>query len=151
MSCTAVGSDGSLPSSLLKSPDGLRQLMLNRPPPPKAPSDFKPWPYASWQTDVLRRAEFIVEDTEVGPTFGNNPNVQSASRPGAVPAKAAAFCEVAAGLLFTGRDGRRLLMAVDWSPMMLLLSENTAVIDDYLASCETVDLDVYLRGRTEDI
>ena len=87
-----------LPKEVLEP---LRKLITTRPPAPVAPTDFEPWPLHKWRTDIVRRAEFIVEGAEAGPTFGNNPNSQSASRPGAVPPEASAFCEVAVGVLFT--------------------------------------------------
>lgn len=87
-------------------PEGLRQSMMTKPSPPAAPTDFEPWPLAHWRTEVVRRAEFVVENADVGRTFGDNPNAQSAARPGRVPPEANASCEVAAGLLFTGEEGR---------------------------------------------
>jgi hypothetical protein len=98
-----------------------------------------------WRTQVLRRAEFIVEDAAVEGTFGNNPNAQSASRPDSVPVEASASCEVAAGVLFTGSDGRRLLIGVDWLPMNLVISDVATEIDAYLEPCDAVDLSVYLE------
>ena len=112
------------------------------------PVDFEPWPFASWRTEVLRRAEYIDWGVEAGPILGDHPNFQSAARPGQVPAEASAWCEVAAGLLFTGDDGRRLLIAVDWSPMNLVVTEDAAPIETFLATCERVEMDDYLQART---
>jgi len=127
-------------------PEGFRQLLTTRPAAPVAPTDFEPWPLQSWRSDVVRRAEFIVEGGDVGPTFGNNPNTQSAARPGAVPPSASAFCEVAAGVLFTG-EGRRLLLAVDWMPMNMLVVQDAAEISAFLADCEMVSMADYLESR----
>lgn len=129
-------------------PAGLRELMTTRPPVPTPPADLDPWPFESWRTEVLRRAEFIVEGADAGPTFGDSPNIQSAARPGVVPSEAAAFCEVAAGVLFTGDQGRRALMAVDWMPMDMLVTEDAARIEAYLADCETMSMESYLRQST---
>ena len=129
-------------------PEGLRQIMTTKPAPPAAPTDFEPWPFTAWRTEVARRAEFIVEDADVGRTFGDNPNMQSAARPGAVPGEASAFSEVAAGLLFTGEGGRRLLLAVDWLPLNMLVSEDAAQIETFLADCELIGLEAYLQQRT---
>lgn len=127
-------------------PEGLRQLLTTRPAAPVAPTQFDAWPLRSWQTEVVRRAEFIIEDAQVGPTFGSNPNSQSAARPGAVPPSASASCEVAAGVLFTG-DDRRLLLAVDWLPMNMLILQDAAEISAFLADCELVGMADYLRSR----
>lgn len=125
-------------------PERLRQLLTTRPPAPVAPTDFDPWPLRSWRTEVVRRAEFIVEGGDPGPTFGNNPNLQSAARPRAVPSEASAFCEVAAGLLFTGKD-RKLLLAVDWMPMNMLVLDDSAEIAKFIADCELVGMADYLH------
>lgn len=126
-------------------PENLRQLLTSRPPMPAPPSEFFAWPFGSWRTDVLRRAEIIVEGVGVGPIFGSNPVAQDAVRPGAVPPEAGASCEVAAGLLFSGHEGGRLLMAVDWMPMNMVVEESAVEIDAFLASCEQVSLAEYLE------
>jgi hypothetical protein len=127
-------------------PDALLKLMATRPPAPVAPTDFEPWPLRKWRTEVVRRAEFIAEGEDVGPTVGNNPNSQSATRPRAVPPHASAFCEVAAGVLFTS-EGRSLLLAVDWMPLNMLVLQDSAEISAFIADCELVDMDDYLRSR----
>ena len=130
------------------APESLRRLASTRPPPPVPPVDFEPWPFASWRTEVLRRAEYIDWGVEAGSTFGDNPNFQSAARPGQVPAEASAICEVAAGILFTGDVGRRLLIAVDWQPLNLVVTEDEASIEAFLATCERVEMNDYLQART---
>lgn len=127
-------------------PEGLRQMLTTRPAVPVAPAEFDPWPLRSWRTEVARRAEFIVEGGDVGPTFGNNPNIQSAARPRTVPPSASAFCEVAAGVLFTGQ-GRQVLLAVDWMPMNMLVLQDASEISAFLADCELVSMAGYLQGR----
>jgi hypothetical protein len=104
-----------------------------------------PWSLRLWRTEVVRRAEYIVEGGDAGPTFGNNPNMQSAARPGALPPNASAFCEVAAGVLFSGADNRRLLLAVDWMPMNMLVLENAAEIDAFISDCEPIGMEAYLQ------
>jgi hypothetical protein len=128
-------------------PDQLRALMTTKPPMPASPTIFDTWPFPSWRTQVLRRAEFIIENVPVADTVGDHPNSQSASRPMAVPAEASASCEVTVGLLFTGPDGRRLLMGVDWMPYSMVVTDQSEEIDEYLAPCEATDLDVYLDRR----
>jgi hypothetical protein len=128
-------------------PEGLRALMMTRPAMPTPPPTFDAWPFTSWRTQVLRRAEFIIEDVSDVPTFGENPNMQSATRPMAVPSEASASCVVAVGFLFTGANGKRLLMGVDWMPLNMVVTDVAAEIDEYLAPCEAVDLDVYLDRR----
>lgn len=126
------------------APEVLRQLLTTRPARPAPPGTLDPWPFASWRTDVLRRAEFIVEGA-VGPTVGENPNTQSAARPGQVPSEANAFCEVAVGALFTSDLGDRLLMAADWMPMQMLVSQDAPQIDAFLADCEQIPLNEYIQ------
>lgn len=131
-------------------PDGaallIRTMLTTRPPEPIAPSNFDPWPFDHWQTQVLRRAEFTIEEVSVGPTFGSNPNLHCAARPMNVPKAATALCEVAAGVLFSTGDGRRLLMGVDWMPNNILVTDELAKINDYLEQCEAIDVESYL-GR----
>ena len=126
-------------------PENFRQLLTARPSDPVLPTEFEPWPFRSWRTEVVRRTEFIVPAGGTDPTFGDNPNVQSGARPGSVPTAATAFCEVAAGVLFTGDDSR-LLLAVDCLPMNLVVLEDSAGIDAYIADCELVGMAEYLRN-----
>ncbi len=127
-------------------PDDWRRLLSERPASPTPPAEFQPWPFASWTVEALRRVEYIIEDVPPVPTLvGNNPNTQGAAQPGKAPPDASASCEVAAGLLFTGSDGRRLLIAVDWMPMSLVATQDEGEINDYVATCETVRLAEYAR------
>lgn len=128
-------------------PEEYRQLLASRPAAPTVPTDFEPWPLRSWQTHVVRRVEFVVEGVNVGPTFGNSPSSQNATRPRNVPHSASAFCEVDAGFLFTS-GARSLLMAVDWMPMSMLVSQNTAEIKAFLDDCELVSMADYLHRRS---
>ena len=130
------------------APEFLRLLATTRSSEPMPPADFEPWPFASWRTEVLRRAEYIDWGVEAGPNVGDNPNFQSAARPGEVPAEAGASCEVAAGILFTGDAGRRLLIAVDWLPLNMVVTEDAAPIEAFLAHCERIEMDDYLQART---
>ena len=125
-------------------PDPLRALMTTKPPMPVSPTAFEDWPFPSWWTQVLRRAEFIIDDVPVACTVGEHPNMQSAARPMAVPVEASASCEVTVGLLFTGPDGGRLLMGVDWTPFGMVVTDQSKAIEEFLAPCETIDLDAYL-------
>lgn len=126
-------------------PDPLCALMTTKPPKPVAPTTFAAWPFPSWRTQVLRRAEFIIDDVPVAGTVGEHPHMQSAARPMAVPAGASASCEVTVGLLFTGTNGGRLLMGVDWMPFNMVATDQSQEIDEYLGPCETMDLDAYLE------
>ena len=127
-------------------PEQLRGLMTTKPPMPTPPQAFQAWPFDSWRTQVLRRAEFVVENVSDVSTVGQNPNMQSATRPKSVPSEASASCEVAVGLLFIGNNSQRLLLAVDWMPLNMIVTDNDAEIDEYLAPCEAIDLNAYL-GR----
>lgn len=133
------------PSIPEDAPALLRTIMTTRPTAPVAPSVLDRWPFPVLRTEVLRRTEFIIEDVQAGRTFGNNPNMQSAVRPGDVPKDASATCEVAAGLLFTGQGDRRLLMGVDWSPLHMIVTEVASEIEQYLNSCEIIELSAYLE------
>lgn len=126
-------------------PENFRQLFAAPPEMPSLPSHLEPWPFERWRCDVLRRVEFIVEDVEVGSTFGRNPNLQSAAKPSSIPPEASAICEVAAGLVFTGSTGNRLLVGVDWTPANLIWTQDSAEIDAYMEPCETVGLDAYIK------
>ncbi len=121
--------------------EGFRKFLATRPPAPAAPTSFDPWPLRSWRTEVVRRAEFVVEGESAGATFDDDPNVQSAARLLSVPPEASAFCEVASGVLFTGDDDRRLLIAVDWMPMNILIVEDAADIDT--SECQLVPMEAY--------
>ena len=113
---------------------------------PTPPDRFHPWSSGRWRCDVLRRAEFSLEDTEVSETFGAGPTVvQRAARPGAVPPEAIAACEVAVGLLFTSADGGRWLAAVDDMPYDIIWTQDAALINAYAATCKVAALDVYVR------
>ncbi len=133
------------PALLDEVPEPFRHHFMTRPPAPVAPTDFDPWPLRSWRTEIVRRAEFIIEDADAGPKIGNNPNMQAAARPRAVPPEASAFCEVAAGVLFTGADGRRLLLAVDWMPMNMLVLQDATEIDTFISECELIGMEAYLQ------
>lgn len=115
------------------------------PPAPMPPEQFDPWPLAQWRTEVLRRAEFIVEDGPVEGALGTHPNTQSAAPPKSVPVEASASCEVAVGLLFTGATGNRLLIGVDWMPERMTITDIAAEIDEYLKPCEAVEFSSYLE------
>ena len=125
----------------------LRQMMTTRPAMPAPPDTFDPWPFRLWQTEVVRRTEFIAESGSAGATFGDNPNMQAAFRPTEPLPAAAAACEVAAGVLFTGSTGERLLLGVDWMPMKMIVTRDDAIIDQYLSQCEHVKLSAYLDRR----
>jgi hypothetical protein len=135
-----------LPADL---PDILRHAMVRRPEAPIAPSHFEPWPFEKWTVQVLRRAEFIVENAEVP----GAPNMQAAAPPDEVPADANASCEVAVALLFTGGDGSQLLIAADWFPYATIVTHDAAEIEAFRQSCEAVELEEYvdrIRSRTDD-
>ena len=69
--------------------------------------------------------------------------MQTANDPRALPVGASAFCEVAAGVLFTGDNGHRLLLAVDWMPMNMLVVENAADIGTFNSECELVSMNTF--------
>jgi hypothetical protein len=131
----------------LASPEALAANIVRKGwafPAPKPPEAFETWPLAPpWQVQVLRRAEFIVEDVVVEGALGEDPIVQDVARPGRIPDDAAAQCEVAVGLLFTGFDDARLIIGVDWFPETLVFLRDDDQIAQYLACCETVDLSTY--------
>jgi len=93
--------------------------------------------------EALRRAEYIIDNVDPGPTFGNNPSMQAPSRPGHVPPEASAYCEVAVGLLFTHGNSKQLLVGVDWMPFNMIVTDDVHEIDEYLHPCERVPLKDY--------
>jgi hypothetical protein len=132
----------TIPADMLEP---FRTIMATRPPEPVAPVAYDDWPLEADRIDVLRRAEFIVGEVDVGPTFGDNPNAQSAAAPGQVPHEASASCVVAVGLLFSGGD-RRLLIAADWMPMDLIVTQEAGKIDEFTAACERIELRHYIES-----
>ncbi len=128
-------------------PDGFRKLLTTRPPAPAAPIKFDPWPFRSWRTEVVRKVEFMVDGGNAGPMTGDNRETESAGRRRAVPPEATAFCEVAAGVLFTGDDDRKLLLAVNWMPMDMLVVEDAAEINALNSKCELVRMEAYSAPR----
>lgn len=124
-------------------PENFRKLMSTQPAAPKPPAEFKPWPFSSWRLDVLRRAEYIIENVDPGPTFGDNPNAQAPSKPGQVPPEASASCDVAVALLFTAANNKQLLIGVDWMPFDMVVTEDNHEIDEYISPCERVPLEDY--------
>jgi len=124
-------------------PENFRRLMSTRPELPKPSTEFQPWPFASWRLEVLRRAEYIIDQVDVGPTFGNKPSMQAPCRPGHVPPEASAYCEVAVGLLFTYGNSKQLLVGVDWMPFNMIVTDDVHEIDEYLHPCERVPLKDY--------
>lgn len=105
--------------------------------------DWRPWPFRSWQVDVMTREEFVEPVDPDLPTFGEPGNSQAAVRPGHVPQEATSRCLVDVGLLFTGDSGERLMIAADWFPFNLAVSEDEAEIDDFLRSCVLTSLADY--------
>lgn len=126
------------PTLAADMPETFRHLMSMRPDPLRRPTDFQPWPLSSWRVEVLRRVEYIIENVEPGPTFGDNPDAQAGARPGEVPASASASCEVAVALLFTDEAGKRLLIGADWMPFNMIVTDDARTINDYLAPCERI-------------
>jgi hypothetical protein len=113
-------------------------------PPVQRPAKLVPWPLGPSTLHVLRRTEFIAPADPAQHTFGVDPLSQSAARPGCVPPDASAACDVAVGLLFAN-EYDRLLLAADWNPMRLILTQEHEPIEDYLATCESVPLAEYLE------
>lgn len=126
-------------------PEPFRTLLSTPPAAPEAPAQFDPWPFDDWEVEVLRGTDYIVD---IGPggdaTFGDSPNLQTTARPGHVPPEATAACEVAEGLLFTGKTGECLLIAADVMPFDLLVTQDPGVIDTRILHCERVALADYL-------
>ncbi len=119
----------------------LRAIYSTRPSVPLLPDAFQPWPFVHWRAEVLRRVEFIIEDVDVEGTFGTGPhNMQSAAPPGSVPSEASAACEVAVGLLFTGAENDRLLLAADWMPFSLIVSRDPGEIERFIDVCEAIEI-----------
>jgi hypothetical protein len=125
------------------APPLIRHMLSTKPAMPNPPEHFDRWPFQSWRTEVVRRADFIIEDLSIT-ELRDKSNVQTATRPMEVPPAASAVCEVAAGILFTGSNGDRLLFGVDWMPMNMVISRDDSEIEEYLAQCERVNMTSYL-------
>lgn len=125
-------------------PEPFRSLMAVRPPQPTAPLVFDHWPFAPRQVEVLRRVEWIADLVDAGPASGDIPNIQSAARPGRIPPGATATCQVAVGLLFSGPEDERLLLAADWMPMNLIVTREADKIDAFLVDCDRIELRTYM-------
>lgn len=94
------------------------------------------WPFDSWKTEILIREEFIVAADAGADTVGIARNVQDAVVPGNVPNDAIDSRVVEVGLLFTGNSGKRLIIAADWMPFNIAISQDEAWIEEFLQSCE---------------
>jgi hypothetical protein len=113
-------------------PELFQKLASTRPEPPKSPAEFQPWPFHTWQVEVLRRAEHVIECVDHGPTFGKNPNAQVLGKPGQVPPEASASCDVAVALLFAATPNKRFMIGVgfriaSWSQRMAARSKTTSL------------------------
>ena len=49
------------------------------------------------------------------------------------------------GLRRGGSDRRRLLLAVDWMPMNMLVSQDATEIDTFISECELIGMEAYLQ------
>jgi hypothetical protein len=98
--------------------------------------DIRLWPFNRWLTYVLIRTEFTVPPDGEQETFGEAVCVQSASRSTDVPKNVIDQAAVEVGLLFVGANESRLLVAADWFPYDLLVTQDPAVIDDFLQVCD---------------
>ena len=97
---------------------------------------WHPWPFDSWKTAILVREEFIVAADTDADTVGVPRNVQNAVVPGNVPNDAIDSHVVEVGLLFTGNSGQRLIIAADWMPFNIAISQDVGWIEEFLQSCE---------------
>ncbi|WP_353230973.1 hypothetical protein [Novosphingobium sp.] len=125
------------------APDWLRTIAAVPRMAPVPPADLQPPPFQICRTDVLRRAEFIMSDVHIEEALGENPNLQTAAVPENVPSNADACCIVSVALLFTGLEGQRLLVGVDWFPLNLIMTAHPDAIDDYTADCEMIEICEY--------
>ena len=101
------------------------------------------WPLASWTIGVLTREEFVKPGDPATPRPGQLGYDQTAERPGLVPDEAVASCIVDVGLLFTGERGQRVIVAADWFPYNVLITDEPAKVEAFLASCLTFPVSDY--------
>lgn len=127
-------------------PQEFRQVLRTRPVVPEPPKTFEPWRSRNGCHVVLRQ-EFIIDEAAAVPTIGDHPVMQSGGR--VVPANASAVCRIAAGVVFEGENGERLLIAVDWNPSILVWTSDATRVDQYLADCTLVPLVDYRPRRTK--
>jgi hypothetical protein len=97
---------------------------------------WQPWPFDSWKTAILTREEFIVTADPNADTIGVPRYVQDAVVLGHVPNDAIDSRVVEVGLLFIGSGGKRLIIAADWMPFNIAISQDDGWIEEFLQSCE---------------
>lgn len=109
--------------------------------------DFVPWPFETWKIQVLVSDEYVVRDRDPHPELvGTESFAHFATRAGTVPADAISRCRVDRGFLFEGASGRHLVIAADWFPMNLFVSEDEKAIEEYVAGSLRLDLEAYLKS-----
>ena len=110
--------------------------------PPQS-AEFRLLPFDLSRTDILRRVEYIDCATEIGDALGENPIWQSAIPPSNNPKSVDAYCNVVIGIIFSGPCGERLLVAADWFPFDMIVTDNPAYIDEFFVSCEPIPVSDY--------
>jgi len=119
---------------------------LSLPPPMAAeitPGPCVAWPFQRWEVAVLWERQWIM--SMEGITADWNDDTQGLPF-GGVPTKTEHASFVARGLLFTGEDGRRLVINQGEMPLDLLITEDAEVIEKLLVGALAMPLGPYLAG-----
>lgn len=97
------------------------------------PSQIQQWPFKKWQTFVVWVFDYSV------PVKALREDWYGKDQPfGVVPESATDACLVATGLLFSGEDGRRLLIEQGEMPLDLLVTQDEEVIASKLKGTRLV-------------
>lgn len=107
--------------------------------------NFQRMPFDVGIIHVLQRGEFILSDPGLQGAVGENPVWKSGSDPDNLPKEAEATCIVSVGLLLTGEDGSRLLVAADWFPLNLIVTQDDASIEEFTSQCTAVEISEYTK------
>lgn len=118
------------------------------PLPPPIPAEVTPgpgvtWPFRRWDVAVLWERQWIMSMEVITSDWTDDTDGLLF---GAVPSKTEQACCVARGLLFTGEDGRRLLIDQGEMPLDLLITEDAGVIEKQLVGTLAMPVVPYLAG-----
>lgn len=125
----------------------LKEADLDWPLPPipdaiVSPVPIEPWQEDEWTLEVLERREWLADPDAMGPDLVSTADLP----PGAVPRGTEHACLVALGLLFSFRDGKRLLVASGEFPCTLIAIRDNERIDAFLKPCFRVEAHRYAEA-----
>lgn len=101
------------------------------------------WPFTEWQVDVLWIRDWSIPIEALPDGWCTSSEHRCF---GDVPAGAEHACLVAKALLFTGTDGRRLVIDQGEMPLDLYVTTDPEFIDQAISGAMPMPLDRYLAG-----